>query len=160
MLFKLYKFFCWGMVAACMLAIFLFSAQTSGESVNTSNSVIEKLATILNPAFAELDAEAQDQLYSMYSHIVRKAAHFSIYAALGFLVSLALCNYPLRLSRVLLYALGICTAYAVTDEIHQIFVPGRGPGVWDVAIDAGGAFFGSCIIICIAALVRRRKKQI
>lgn len=29
--------------------------------------------------------------------------------------------------------------YSITDEIHQIFVPGRHASVWDIGIDAGGA---------------------
>jgi VanZ family protein len=31
------------------------------------------------------------------------------------------------------------TLYAVTDEFHQWFVPGRHADVWDVAADAAGA---------------------
>lgn len=143
------KTVCWGLVAACMIVIFLFSAQTSGESVSTSNSVIETLATLLNPDFAQLDAEEQNNIYALYSNAVRKLAHFAIYALLGFLVSLALCNYPLRYRKIFLYSLGICAVYAITDEVHQIFVPGRGPGVLDVLIDSAGAFCGSCILLCI-----------
>jgi VanZ family protein len=29
--------------------------------------------------------------------------------------------------------------YSITDEIHQIFVPGRHASVWDIGFDAGGA---------------------
>jgi VanZ family protein len=32
--------------------------------------------------------------------------------------------------------------YAITDEIHQIFVPGRDGIVFDVIIDTFGAIFG------------------
>lgn len=149
------KTVCWGLVAACMVVIFLFSAQTSGESVSTSNSVIETLATLLNPDFAQLDAEEQNNIYALYSNAVRKLAHFTIYALLGFLVSLALCNYPLRYQKIFLYSLGICAAYAITDEIHQIFVPGRGPGVLDVLIDSAGACCGSLIIICIVYMIKK-----
>lgn len=153
------KIICWGMVAACMVVIFSFSAQTSGESLNTSNSVIETLATILNPDFPFLDAAAQEHIYSLYSHFIRKLGHFSIYALLGFLVSLALWNHTQRGRRILLYTLTICSVYAITDEIHQMFVPGRGPGVWDVVIDSAGALCGSCIIICILYIIKKIKRK-
>jgi VanZ family protein len=32
--------------------------------------------------------------------------------------------------------------YACLDETHQIFVPGRGPSLYDVALDSSGALFG------------------
>jgi len=39
-------------------------------------------------------------------------------------------------------AWGLCIFYAITDEIHQSFVPGRGPRVLDVGIDALGTLLG------------------
>jgi VanZ family protein len=35
-----------------------------------------------------------------------------------------------------------CVLYAVSDEVHQLFVPGRGAQVTDVLIDNAGAFVG------------------
>jgi VanZ family protein len=40
------------------------------------------------------------------------------------------------------FALGMCILYAITDEIHQSFVPGRSPRVLDVGIDTIGALVG------------------
>jgi VanZ family protein len=39
----------------------------------------------------------------------------------------------------------LAVLYAVTDEIHQSLVPGRGPRVVDVAIDSTGAMIGLAI---------------
>jgi len=47
----------------------------------------------------------------------------------------------------------ICVGYAISDEIHQIFVPGRGPQIKDVLIDSGGAAVG--IFIWLVASIRR-----
>jgi VanZ family protein len=41
-----------------------------------------------------------------------------------------------------LLAWNMAVLYAVSDEIHQSFVPGRGPWAVDVGIDAAGAFLG------------------
>ena len=50
---------------------------------------------------------------------------------------------------MILIAWGISTAYAATDEFHQIFVPGRAGMLTDVMIDSSGALAG----ILLAALV-------
>jgi VanZ family protein len=39
-------------------------------------------------------------------------------------------------------AWGLCILYAITDEYHQSFVPGRSPRGMDVGIDALGAVLG------------------
>ena len=39
-------------------------------------------------------------------------------------------------------ALIICGVYAISDEVHQYFIEGRGPHLKDVLIDSAGAFVG------------------
>lgn len=39
----------------------------------------------------------------------------------------------------------LCVLYAVTDEVHQAFIPGRGPRVSDVLIDTAGSITGILI---------------
>ena len=68
--------------------------------------------------------------------IARKGAHFSLYV--GFF--LVLIHGPLQ-GRPWM-ALLICLIAGSLDETHQIFLPGRTPSVFDVAIDSSGAFFG------------------
>ena len=57
-------------------------------------------------------------------HMVRKAAHFTEFTGLGFLTSSAV--YFTKHKRNLAIGIAIGSAYAATDEIHQIFVDGRG----------------------------------
>lgn len=40
------------------------------------------------------------------------------------------------------FSLAICLAYAISDEINQLFVPGRGGEVKDDIIDSDGALVG------------------
>jgi VanZ family protein len=42
-------------------------------------------------------------------------------------------------------SLAICIIYAVSDELHQLFVPGRGCQLKDVIIDTAGAVSGTAI---------------
>ena len=56
----------------------------------------------------------------------------------------------------------ICAFYAVTDEIHQIFVPGRAFEWMDVGIDTAGAIIGMfamAIIIKIGLSVKKAKQS-
>ena len=66
--------------------------------------------------------------------VLRKLAHVSEYAILGFLLARAL-----RRPGV---AVALAAGYAVTDEVHQTFVEGRHGAPRDVAIDASGALVG------------------
>jgi VanZ family protein len=66
--------------------------------------------------------------------ILRKLAHLAEYALLGALL-LRACRRPA-------VALALATLYAVSDEVHQVFVEGRHGAPLDVAIDAFGALVG------------------
>jgi VanZ like family len=71
--------------------------------------------------------------------LLRKLAHAAEFAVLGLLLVRAL-GRPL-----LSFWLG--TAYAVTDELHQSFVPGRLGSPLDVAIDAAGVAVGVALAV-------------
>jgi VanZ family protein len=66
--------------------------------------------------------------------VLRKLAHAAEFAILGALLVRA------TGSDAVAFALGV--AYAVSDEIHQTFVPGRAGAVLDVGIDALGVAAG------------------
>ena len=82
--------------------------------------------------------------------VVRKIGHAAVFAILGILVHLALDGRPRRE----LLAWAAASVYAVTDELHQAFVPGRGPSPADVAIDVLGVTAGIAGLRVLAA--RRR----
>ena len=63
-----------------------------------------------------------------------KVAHFGAYAVLG-----ALLAFAADRSRVpLAVAVVLGLLYGASDEIHQMYVPGRSPDVLDWAADAAG----------------------
>ena len=70
---------------------------------------------------------------------MRKAAHFTEFTALGACLAV---DFRPRLA--LPWIIGV--ADAVTDEIHQIFVPGRACAITDVCIDAAGVALGVVIV--------------
>ena len=70
-----------------------------------------------------------------------KAAHLFVYATLAVGVANGLTVSGVR-SRRSWWTFVICALYAVSDELHQAFVPGRTPLVSDVAIDVVGGWIG------------------
>ena len=72
--------------------------------------------------------------------VLKKTCHFVLYAVLAVLWMWALTSEGWSRGRRARVALLICALYAVSDEVHQMFVPGRGPRVTDVLIDIAGAW--------------------
>ena len=139
----------WILLIAWMLLIFLMSNQPAHISNQQSNSFINMLA------FFGIDLNSK--LGSLASFVVRKTAHFTEYAVLGFFAYKAVsCDVKDRKKAVLMAQL-ISTGYASTDEIHQMFVPGREGKVFDVMIDSCGAFCG-IMVSCITQKFIEKKK--
>ena len=94
-------------------------------------------------------------------HVVRKAAHFSEFAVLGFFLlghfrALAL---KTALHRPMAGAAVAGFLYAVSDELHQGFVSGRSPGLLDVGIDSAGVIFGILVMTLVLYLCCGRKTK-
>ena len=148
-------------VLAVMALIFFFSAQEGEDSAELSNGVTLWALNLLVPGFGGFpDARKLEYLQSA-GYYVRKLAHFSEYALLGLTLSNYL-HYVMegrRFYRIALTAWIIATLYAMTDELHQMFVGGRGPAVFDVCIDSAGAVTGAFIGIGLIMLWHKRKRN-
>ena len=75
--------------------------------------------------------------------ILEVAAHFILYAVLAALLMRALDSKKTGGWHAFGLAVLICGAYALSDEFHQSFVPGREPDGLDVVVDLAGAVFGA-----------------
>lgn len=90
------------------------------------------------------------------SGLLRKAAHFTEFAALG--MCLAWRFGMLGKGRLRPFLWG--TAAACVDETIQIFVPDRGPAIRDVCIDSAGVLTGILLLwFGYAVLTKRSSKQ-
>ncbi|MBK8871752.1 MAG: VanZ family protein [Elusimicrobia bacterium] len=69
----------------------------------------------------------------------RKLAHLVEYGVLAYFVARALTGMGWAIRRVWAVGLLACVLYAISDEVHQSFVPGRFGKVRDVALDSLGA---------------------
>ncbi len=80
-------------------------------------------------------------------------AHFSEFACLSFFVNNLFVAKKEKLYPVIACALSFI--YAVTDEIHQIFVPGRACQFQDMMVDLAGIISGMAVYVVIYALVKK-----
>jgi VanZ family protein len=121
----------WYPVVVMMVIIFIMSSFAATDSDKQSGLIINALSTI----FPGIDPDG------IIVTIVRKSAHFTEYALLGFFAARAL-----RIDKKSPWlSIVIAAIYATTDEIHQSFIPGRSCELRDVLIDTAGATFGASI---------------
>ncbi|KJR49322.1 putative phosphotransbutyrylase [Desulfosporosinus sp. I2] len=80
------------------------------------------------------------------NEILRKCAHVTLFGILAVLLYMAT-GLNIRFAWIL------ATLYGASDELHQLFVPGRGSSWWDVGFDSLGAF----LLLGIVILVKRSK---
>lgn len=85
-------------------------------------------------------------------------AHFVEYAILALLLARALSlSHPRMLAAI--GAAALSSAYAVTDEYHQSFVPMRVPDPMDWLLDTAGAIVGVLLWLLLAHLADRRARR-
>ena len=139
-----------------MALIFWFSTEDAERSDATSGVFSRMVIAALYPEYESYPAERQQELYDEIQHAVRKTAHFTEYAVLGFLMRLCIESWVGKRRLISLVSWLTGTLYACTDEIHQLLTDGRS-GQWtDVLIDSGGVLTGVLIVILLLILIRRR----
>ena len=145
-------------VLAVATVIFLFSAQSADASSALSRGIAEKLIALFVPGYGDLTAARQREILLVWGKALRKTAHFAEYALLGVTLTLfvRLRWRAWSWKKVMLIAWIAATVYAGTDELHQLFVSERGPGVLDVCLDSVGALAG---IQAMSRLLRRREAR-
>lgn len=144
------------LVAATAVMIFVFSAQNADDSGSTSGNVTRWLLGVFHRGFYDLTAREQSELALAWGRWVRKAAHFGEFFLLGLFARMLLHWLPVR--RGGLVAFGASALYAVTDEIHQMYVGGRAAMAGDVLIDSAGALCGVLLTALLLSLSGRRRQ--
>lgn len=127
----------WTAVFLWMILIFNLSSQVVTQSDRLSKGIAN-----INIGTIEKVAPGSHFDITQFDHVVRKNAHFFVYLVLSVLVMDAMRRSGLKGVRMVIVALGICILYGMSDEIHQLFVPGRSSQISDVLIDSAGAIVG------------------
>jgi VanZ family protein len=80
----------------------------------------------------EIDSQAGEKFFYKFAHMVA-------YAVLAWLWWRTISVQRQITWPVLLAALGLAVLYGISDEVHQLFVPGRHGQLADVLFDTAGA---------------------
>lgn len=140
----------WAVVLVWMILIFMLSSQPAYQSNDLSKGLTEFIVKTVEKV-ASKDVIDIGRL----NHIARKNAHFFTYLILGVLVMNAMRRSGMSGYNVLVLSVCICVLYAISDEVHQLFVPGRGAQVKDVLIDSAGATVGVSIYSSMARMTEQ-----
>lgn len=134
----------WIAVIAMAALIFWMSAK-DGTTLDENSGIISLVKAWLAAAAQAIFGHPVD---------VSPVGHFSEYLVFGALLANAL-RWHIPLRRAALLAIVIASAYGVTDEIHQIFVPMRSCDPADWAVDTVAAALGALIVF---AVLRKRDR--
>jgi VanZ family protein len=129
---------------------FGFIFYNSTKSGDVSNTKSYTLLNKIRAEYRQLDGEERQQYNNLpksareerLNLIIRKNAHAFEYCVLAIVISTILFQFKVKGRGAIIYIMFICLIYAVLDEFHQIYVPGRTSSVRDVLIDFSGALIG------------------
>ena len=139
---------------ALLWAALIFALSTDSFSSAHTGSLIERIVRWVVPSITA-------ERFEIVHHVIRKCAHFVEYFIFFLLLyrgvrSSRTTNGRWRWSTAGIAWL-IAAGYSVLDEIHQIFVPSRGPSAWDSLLDSTGALIALMVLfILYQRLLRTR----
>lgn len=147
----------WVWIIVLLYIYFIFS--NSMKVAEASNQASIKVTWFIVHLLERIGIYAN---FSVFHGFVRKLAHFSEFAGLGFLVTLALSICPLFNSRFLNFLLFLI-AIPVADETIQRYFAGRSSQLADMIIDGSGFLSGGILgylfVLVIKDLFQRHKTK-
>ena len=128
------------LVIIWMIFIFMMSSFDATESGRHSYLIAAFVSKLLN---------IKDIMLVVM--IIRKLAHFTEFLILGILVS----NWLKEKYNNIHLNFVICAIYAISDEVHQLYVPGRSCEIRDMLIDILGSMIGILVFTMISKKIRK-----
>jgi VanZ family protein len=145
------KNYFWGIAAFCW-CIVIFYQSSKNAQISDMNSLY--IVDVINHFLISVFGAGNITISNFF---VRKSAHFIEYMILGILFFNSFFN-GINLKTVAFTAFLWGLGYSITDEIHQIFVPGRTAKIMDVLIDSTGVVSG-LLLICLFTLWRKSSTE-
>lgn len=138
-----------------MCIIFAFSAQPKEESGAVSASFTYHMVSSTRTFFhLDLSDARVKEISDAIEGFIRKVAHMAEFGVLSVLLYIWIGQWEVGFLRRGATAFGATAVYAATDEIHQLFVPGRAGRFSDVCIDSAGALAGVIVFALLVKLVQ------
>lgn len=135
----------WVAVAVVAAFIFWMSAHT-GHDLDHNSGIISQIKDWLAATAASIFGHQVD---------VSPAGHFTEFFVFGCVLLNAL-RLHFDMGKALIAAVCIASAYGVTDELHQIFVPTRSCDPADWVVDTVAALVGALLA---RALINRKSNR-
>lgn len=149
-----------------MGAMYYFSSQDGDTSSGQSQMAIDVVQDVRDKVTLKDEnlIKVKDKVLNYLkqynkSTLVRKGAHFSIYALIGGFMMIVIYLFSNQVIFSACISFALTFMYAVFDERRQLSVPGRGGSLRDVFIDSSGAML-SIIILSVIFLVFKGLKFI
>jgi VanZ family protein len=143
------------LVVAWMGLIFKFSSEPGNISTHKSDSVLKAIQGISKNT---LSNEKKKTGFG-YTVSIRKTAHVCSYLMLSILIFTASTYITKSQLKSYKNAFIISFIYAVSDEVHQFFIPGRTATVRDVFIDMFGVVLGMCIVAIVLSIYKHKSNK-
>ena len=126
-----------------MLFIFLLSHQTADNSSQTSGWLTRLISFLLKEDIPD--------------GLIRTIAHFIEFGALGFFMNNAF--FAFKEKGYILLPVTLSFLYCVSDEVHQLFIPGRAFQISDLLVDFIGVFAGVILFYLIASTFKKHSQK-
>ncbi len=136
--------------------IFHNSAEEATASSAASGAVTERIAQLFVPHFREMDEAEQMRTVSLMNSAVRECAHMIQFVPFGASLYWLLCTLQVKKKIKRLFfpiTLGCGFLYALSDEIHQLFVPGRAFQWADIGMDTCGVLLGAAAVALLLKII-------
>ncbi len=141
---------------AMMYIIFSLSAQDGAASSKLSYGVSHDFVSAVDRVLdLELTPKQINRCISRIHYYVRKLAHITEYFLLAVSISIPIYVYGIRGIWIILTSGILCIGFAALDEMHQLFVVGRGASVKDVLIDSFGSLLGIIFVRVFGYIARK-----
>ena len=135
-------------IIANLVFIWINSAKVASNSNKESKKLAETIVKTTTKDYDTLPKTEQQKKVKQANTKIRSLAHFTEFIPLGFFVCLLAFNLLCSKKRLKLMLTSIilslitCALFALSDEIHQIFIKGRAFEVKDIFTDTVGSFVG------------------
>lgn len=117
----------------------------------TGESTSKTIEKVVDTEHKTIDTpSAEHGMIEVLNFLIRKATHLTVFGILAFLLLKSL--ETTRFSYLLAWIL--TALYAMSDEYHQSFMPGRTATYKDVLIDA----FGALVVLSLVYLFRKKRR--
>ncbi|MCI8412241.1 MAG: VanZ family protein [Clostridia bacterium] len=136
--------------------IFGFSSQNGEKSGELSSNITKFILEKMNYD----DIQNQEEIFKKTEIVIRKIAHFSIYTLVGLLLMSFVSTYKLKENIRIIISLCMGILYATSDEVHQLFIPGRSGQITDVIIDTMGVLLGILVLLTLLEIYKKTTNKI